>query len=385
MSELKNIAILGSTGSIGTQTLEVVREHPELFKVEVLTANTSTDLLISQAKEFKPNCVVIADDSLYTKVNDALFDDDIKVYAGADALCQVVAMDCVDVVLTAMVGVAGLRPTISAIEAKKDIALANKETLVVAGHIIMQLAIDNNVNIIPVDSEHSAIFQCLVGEHFNRISKLILTASGGPFKDRPATSFADITLEEALRHPNWDMGNKITIDSATMMNKGLEVIEAKWLFSVEANNIEVVVHPQSIVHSAVQFEDNSVKAQLGLPDMKLPIQYALSFPKREKLNTPEFSFFEYPSLTFEKPDMEKFRCLALAFEALQRGGSAPCVLNGANEMAVAEFLRGKIAFNALPDVIEIALNTIPQLENPSLNECLELDEEARKLIKTIIK
>lgn len=385
MQECKNVAILGSTGSIGKQTLDVVRQYPEIFKIDVLTANTSAELLIAQAREFKPNCVVIGDESLYSKVSNALIDEDVKVFAGSDAICQVVTMESIDVVLTAMVGVAGLRPTISAIKAKKNIALANKETLVVAGHIITKLAIENNVDIIPVDSEHSAIFQCLVGEHFNRISKLILTASGGPFKDRPISSFEDITVKEALAHPNWSMGNKISIDSATMMNKGLEVIEAKWLFSVDAKDIEVVVHPQSIVHSAVQFDDTSLKAQLGLPDMKVPIQYALSFPVRKKLNAPPFSFFDYPNLSFERPDMNKFRCLALAFEAIERGGSAPCVLNGANEIAVAEFLQGKIGFNDISQVIEIALNTIPQIASPSIDECFEVDKETRKLVKTVIK
>ncbi|MFV0505524.1 MAG: 1-deoxy-D-xylulose-5-phosphate reductoisomerase [Bacteroidales bacterium] len=385
MSKCKNIAILGSTGSIGTQALEVIREHPELFSVEVLTANTSADSLILQAKEFKPDCVVIGDESLYSTVEAALSTDDIKVYAGTEALCQVTTMSNIDIVLTAIVGIAGLRPTISAIGAKKNIALANKETLVVAGHIITKLAIENNVDIIPVDSEHSAIFQCLVGEHFNKISKLILTASGGPFRDRPINTLKEISVKEALAHPNWNMGDKITIDSATMMNKGLEVIEAKWLFAVEAKDIEVVVHPQSVIHSAVQFEDTSVKAQIGLPNMKIPIQYAMSFPTRQKSDSSSFSFFDYPNLTFEKPDLVKFPCLALAFEALNRGGSTPCVLNGANEELVDKFLRGEIKFDDIPKAIEIAINTIQQIDNPSLEECVELDKETRKLIKTIIK
>ncbi|MGZ3904814.1 MAG: 1-deoxy-D-xylulose-5-phosphate reductoisomerase, partial [Bacteroidia bacterium] len=340
----KNIAILGSTGSIGTQALEVIKANPTHFCAEVLVANGNADLLIKQALEFQPNCVVIADESKYKQVKDALASHEIKVFAGSKSVEQVVEMETVDIVLTAMVGFAGLPSTIHAIKHKKPIALANKETLVVAGELITKLAMENGVNIYPVDSEHSAIFQCLAGEFENPIEKLILTASGGPFRGKKKDDLAGITRDQALKHPNWSMGAKITIDSATLMNKGLEVIEAKWLFNVKAAQIEVVVHPQSIIHSMVQFTDGSIKAQLGLPDMKLPIHYAFGYPDRIKTNFERFDFTKYPSFTFEKPDTETFANLALAYEALDKGGLMPCVLNAANEIAVDAFLNEKISF-----------------------------------------
>ena len=335
----KKVAILGSSGSIGTQSLEVIEEQSHLFEVEVLTVNKNADVLIQQAKKFKPNAVVVVDESKYNKVNDALFEYDIMVYSGVKALEQVVEYKEIDVVITALVGFAGLRPTISAINAGKTIALANKETLVVAGELITRLAREKGVNILPVDSEHSAIFQCLTGEYMNPIEKIILTASGGPFRGKKENKLRDVTKSQALKHPNWDMGAKITIDSASLMNKGLEVIEAKWLFNLKPEQIEVIVHPQSIVHSLVQFEDGSMKAQLGLPDMKLPIQYAMGFPKRLKNNFTRFNFLDYPQLTFEAPDKKTFRNLALAFKALEKGGNVPCVLNAANEVVVAAIFR----------------------------------------------
>ena len=336
-SKKRRIAILGSTGSIGTQAIEVIRENPHLFEIELLTAGNNTELLIKQALEFTPNAVVIGNTDNYTLVKEALSHTDTKVFAGIDAIAQCVTMEGIDMVLTAMVGYAGLKPTIEAIKAKKPIALANKETLVVAGELINQLAIDNQVSIIPVDSEHSAIFQCLVGEGHNPIEKIILTASGGPFRGKKKADLIHISKAQALKHPNWTMGAKITIDSASLMNKGLEVIEAKWLFGLDPKQIEVVVHPQSIIHSLVQFEDGSLKAQLGLPDMKLPIQYALGFPKRIKNTFPRFNFADYSQLTFEQPDLETFRNLALAFEALDKKGNMPCILNAANEIAVQHF------------------------------------------------
>jgi len=372
------LAILGSTGSIGTQALDVVRAQPGRFRVEVLTAGRNADLLIKQALEFKPNAVAIADEAQGQKVRDALWEHDIKAYTGQDAIAQLMEMDGIDIVLTALVGFAGLRPTMNAIAAGKHIALANKETLVVAGEIVMAAARDQGVDILPVDSEHSAIFQCLAGEFHNPIEKLILTASGGPFRGRDRASLAGVTKEQALKHPNWDMGAKITIDSASLMNKGLEVIEARWLFDVKAADIEVVVHPQSIVHSCVQFEDGSIKAQLGLPDMKLPIQYALGYPKRLQNDFPRFSFADYANLTFEAPDKATFRNLQLAYDALDAGGSAPCVLNAANEVAVAAFLRDEVGFLEMSEVLEHALNTVSHVAKPNLEQLFDLDRAARE-------
>jgi 1-deoxy-D-xylulose-5-phosphate reductoisomerase len=379
----KHIAILGSTGSIGTQTLEVVKAHPKELVVEVLTANKNADLLIKQAKEFQPNVVVIADELQYKKVKDALFDLDIKVYAGIDAISQVVQMGTINTVVTAMVGYAGLQPTIKAIEAGKNIALANKETLVVAGDLITRLIIDNKVFITPVDSEHSAIFQCLTGEP-EKIEKIILTASGGPFRTKTIDEFKNVTLKQALKHPNWDMGAKITIDSATMMNKGLEVIEAKWLFGVKNGQIEVLVHPQSIIHSMVQFTDGSIKAQMGLPDMKLPIQYALSFPDRWNSDFPRMDFKLYPNLTFEQPDLEKFQCLALAFVALEKGGNMPAIVNAANEIAVEAFLKERIGFLQIPELIEKAIHGIAFVKTPGYNDYVETDVETRKYVSSLL-
>ena len=375
----RGIAILGSTGSIGTQALEVVREQQDALHVEVLSAHRNADLLIAQAKEFKPNAVVIGDDAKWKQVNDALFDDGIKVYSGAEALEQVVEVDGIDMVLTAMVGAAGLKPTLRAIDAGKHIALANKETLVVAGELVMNAARNKGVDIHPVDSEHSAIYQCIAGEFHNPIEKVILTASGGPFRGRTLEELGHVTKADALKHPNWDMGAKITIDSASLMNKGLEVIEAKWLFDVNPDQIDVVVHPQSIVHSCVQFDDGSIKAQLGLPDMKLPIQYALTYPRRLKNDFPRFSFMDHPSLTFEQPDTKTFRNLALAFDALTQGGNAPAILNAANEVAVARFLQDDIGFLDLPRVVEHALAHVAHQAKPSLDDLIAADAEARRV------
>ena len=375
----RGIAILGSTGSIGTQALDVVRDQRDALHVEVLSAHSNADLLIAQALEFKPNVVVIGDDAKWKQVNDALFDAGIKVYSGAEALEQVVEVDGIDMVLTAMVGAAGLKPTLRAIDAGKHIALANKETLVVAGELVMGAARRKGVDIHPVDSEHSAIYQCLAGEFHNPIEKVILTASGGPFRGRTLDSLQGVTKADALKHPNWDMGAKITIDSASLMNKGLEVIEARWLFDVSPDQIDVVVHPQSIVHSCVQFDDGSIKAQLGLPDMKLPIQYALTYPRRLKNEFPRFSFLDYPSLTFEQPDTKTFRNLALAFEALRQGGNAPAILNAANEIAVARFLRDEIQFLDLPRVVEHALERLTHQAKPSLDDLVAADAEARRV------
>ena len=375
----RGIAILGSTGSIGTQALDVVRDQRDALHVEVLSAHSNADLLVAQALEFNPNVVVIGDDAKWKQVNDALFDEGIKVYSGAEALEQVVEVDGVDMVLTAMVGAAGLKPTLRAIDAGKHIALANKETLVVAGELVMGAARSKGVDIHPVDSEHSAIYQCLAGEFHNPIEKVILTASGGPFRGRNLDSLQGVTKADALKHPNWDMGAKITIDSASLMNKGLEVIEARWLFDVSPDQIDVVVHPQSIVHSCVQFDDGSIKAQLGLPDMKLPIQYALTYPRRLKNDFPRFSFLDYPSLTFEEPDTKTFRNLALAFEALRQGGNAPAILNAANEIAVARFLRDEVEFLDLPRVVEHALERIAHQAKPSLEDLVNADAEARRV------
>ncbi|MCX2738724.1 1-deoxy-D-xylulose-5-phosphate reductoisomerase [Pontibacter anaerobius] len=375
---MKRIAILGSTGSIGVQALDVIRANPDSFELEVITAHSNADLLVQQALEFKPNVVVIAREDLYEQVQQALQHEDIKVYAGSKSLCSVVEMGTVDMVLTAMVGYAGLLPTIHAIKAGKQIALANKETLVVAGQLITSLAKEKGVNIYPVDSEHSAIFQCLAGEFHNPIEKIILTASGGPFRGRTAAELAEVTKAQALKHPNWDMGAKITIDSASLMNKGLEVIEAKWLFGLKNEQIEVVVHPQSIIHSLVQFEDGSIKAQLGLPDMKLPIQYALGYPQRLKSDFPRFSFLDYPQLTFEQPDLKTFRNLQLAFDAMERGGNMPCILNAANEVAVSAFLRDEVGFLQMSDIIESCMAKVAYIANPSYEDYVTTDEEARK-------
>lgn len=385
MSDKKRVAILGSTGSIGTQTLDVIKSHPEKFEVEVLTAQNNCDLLIQQALEFKPNCVVIVNESHYEKVKEVLLPQDIKVYAGEKALSQVVEMDSIDVVLTALVGYSGLIPTIKAIENGKQIALANKETLVVAGELVTKLAREKGVNIYPVDSEHSAIFQCLVGEFHNPIEKIILTASGGPFRGKDRKFLASVTKEQALKHPNWDMGAKITIDSASLMNKGLEVIEAKWLFGLKTEQIDVIVHPQSIVHSLVQFEDGSIKAQLGLPDMRIPIQFALSYPDRYKSDFPRFNFAQYPNLTFEQPDMETFQNLRLAFDALEKGGNAPCILNAANEIVVAAFLRDEVGFLEMSDLIAAALDEVKFISQPKLGDFVETDRLTRIFTEELIK
>jgi len=369
---------LGSTGSIGTQALEVIQCHPDLFGVEILTAKCNANRLIEQAIRFQPNAVVIGSKELSGEVKSALAAYDIKVFAGEESIAQVVESDSVDMVLTAMVGYSGLLPTINAIKAGKAIALANKETLVAAGELVTRLATENNVPLLPVDSEHSAIFQCLVGEQ-NPIEKIILTASGGPFREYSFKQLAHVTVADALRHPNWNMGNKITIDSATMMNKGFEVIEAKWLFGLKPEQIEVIIHPQSIVHSMVQFEDGSIKAQMGLPDMKLPIQYALSFPKRIKSNFPRFSFVEYPSLTFEPPDTHRFPMLQFAYEAMNRGGNIPCALNAANEVAVDAFLNGKLGFLQIADVVEESLGRATFIEHPTYDDYLSTDINTREI------
>ena len=382
---MKRIAILGSTGSIGTQALDVIAANPDSFELEVITAYNNADLLIEQALRFKPNVVVIAREDLYDKVNTALQHEDIKVYAGANALCSVVEMGTVDMVLTAMVGYAGLQPTIRAIQAGKEIALANKETLVVAGQLITDLAREKGVNIYPVDSEHSAIFQCLAGEFHNPIEKIILTASGGPFRGRTIDELKFVTKAQALKHPNWDMGAKITIDSASLMNKGLEVIEAKWLFGLRNDQIEVVVHPQSIVHSLVQFEDGSIKAQLGLPDMKLPIQYALGYPNRLKSDFPRFSFLDYPQLTFEQPDLKTFRNLQLAFDAMAQGGNMPCILNAANEIAVGAFLQDEVGFLEMSDLIESCMAKVTYIANPSYADYVDTDRETRLLATDFVR
>lgn len=381
----KNIAILGSTGSIGTQALEVIAANPDLFEVEVLTAQRNADLLIQQAAQFKPNVVVIGEEALYDKVNAALDPLDIKVYCGQNALSSVVQNENIHIVLTALVGYAGLLPTINAIKAGKTIALANKETLVVAGDLVTALAIEHKVDILPVDSEHSAIFQCLVGEYYNPIEKIILTASGGPFRGKSREDLLQVTKAQALKHPNWDMGAKITIDSASLMNKGLEVIEAKWLFDLKPEQIDVIVHPQSIVHSMVQFEDGSIKAQMGLPDMKLPIQYALGFPKRIKNNFERFDFIKYPSLTFEQPDKKTFRNLDLAFKALEKGGNMACILNAANEIAVDAFLKDKISFLGMSDLIEECMNEINFVAKPDLDCYIETDAITRKIAMEKVK
>lgn len=381
----KQIAILGSTGSIGTQALQVIEEHPDLYEAYVLTANNKVELLIQQARKFMPEAVVIANPQKYGELKEALKDLPIKVYAGEDALCQVVEAGPIDMVLTAMVGYAGLRPTMNAIKAGKVIALANKETLVVAGDLINKMANKYNTVILPVDSEHSAVFQCLSGEYNNKVEKVILTASGGPFRHFTMEQLATVTKEQALKHPNWKMGAKITIDSASMMNKGFEVIEAKWLFDVRPEQIEVVVHPQSVIHSMVQFEDGAVMAQLGMPDMRLPIQYAFSYPKRIHSSFERLDFTKMASLTFEKPDTERFRNLGLAYEALHRGGNMPCIVNAANEVVVAAFLHDRISFMGMSDVIEKAMQKATFVQNPTYDDYVQTDAEVRRLAEEMIK
>ncbi|MFH2096658.1 MAG: 1-deoxy-D-xylulose-5-phosphate reductoisomerase [Bacteroidota bacterium] len=373
----RRIAILGSTGSIGTQALEVISTYPGEFTADIITANENAGLLIEQAIQFEPNAVVIGNEKKYPLVRDALASYPVKVYAGSAAIEQIVESDSIDIVLAAMVGFSGLKPTISAIRAGKSIALANKETLVVAGAIIKQLAIEHNVSINPIDSEHSAIFQCLAGEQGNAIEKIYLTASGGPLLNKTIKELETVTPEEALKHPNWNMGDKITIDSATLMNKGLEMIEAKWLFGLEADRIEVIVHPQSVIHSIVQFEDGSMKAQMGLPDMKLPILYALAFPQRLKTGFPRFNFVNYPQLSFQSPDTKKFRNLALAYRAMEQCGNMPCALNAANEVVVDAFLKKKTGFLKMPEIIEKTMLEIQHIPKPSLDDLFETDAEAR--------
>ena len=385
MNKKKRIAILGSTGSIGTQALEVISEQSDIFEVEVLTAHSNSSLLKEQALKYKPNAVVIGDESKFHELNDVLFSHGIKVYAGSEALSQVVEMDSIDMVLTALVGYAGLKPTIQAIKAKKNIALANKETLVVAGELVTKLAKEHGVKILPVDSEHSALFQCLVGESFNPIEKIYLTASGGPFRGMNRKQLAQVTRKQALKHPNWEMGAKITIDSASLMNKGLEVIEAKWLFGLKPDQIDVIVHPQSIIHSVVQFEDGSMKAQMGLPDMKLPIQYAMAYPQRLKADFPRFNFLDYPRLTFEKADNNSFNNLTLAYEAMQKGGNAPCVLNAANEVVVAAFLKERIGFLEMSDVIATCMEKAIFVANPTYDDYVSSDKESRQIVNDLIK
>lgn len=381
---MKNIAILGSTGSIGTQALDVVRANKDKFKVEVLTAFSNIELLAAQAIEFDVNTVVIQEEEKYQGLKDLLANTDIKVFCGEQALADVVTYESIEIVLTALVGYAGLKPTISAIKAKKNIALANKETLVVAGDLITKLAEENNVHILPVDSEHSAIFQCLAGEWHNPIEKIVLTASGGPFRGKSIEELKHVTRAQALKHPNWVMGAKITIDSASLMNKGLEVIEAKWLFNLNANQIDVIVHPQSIVHSIVQFTDGSMKAQMGLPDMKLPIQYALAYPHRIVSDYPRFNFLDYPSLTFEQADTKTFRNLGLAFKALDKGGNMACILNAANEIAVDAFLKDKIGFLAMSDLLENCMEKITYIANPNYEDYVNSDEETRIFAQKLV-
>ena len=380
----RQLAILGSTGSIGTQALEVVSEHSDLFEVYALTANNQVDLLINQARKYMPEVVVIANERKYPELKEALEDLPIKVWAGADAIAQMVQSEPIDMVLTAMVGYSGLRPTISAIKAGKAIALANKETLVVAGELIMKLAAEHKVPILPVDSEHSAIFQCLTGAYDNPIEKILLTASGGPFRQKTLEELATVTKAQALRHPNWTMGAKITIDSASMMNKGFEMIEAKWLFDVTPDQVQVVVHPQSVIHSMVQFEDGAVIAQLGIPDMKLPIAYAFSFPTRMRSMAPRLDFNQYSTLTFEEPDMERFRNLAFAFDAVRKGGNMPCILNAANEVVVAAFLRDEIGFLQMSDVIEKTMAKATFISVPTYEDYVATDAEARKIAEKLI-
>lgn len=380
----KKIAILGSTGSIGTQALQVIEEHSDLYEAYVLTANNRMDELIEQARKFKPEAVVIANDAKYNQLKEALADLPIKVYGGEEALCQIVTDENIDMVLTAMVGYAGLKPTMNAIRARKAIALANKETLVVAGELVNELAQQYGTPILPVDSEHSAVFQCLAGEIGNPIEKVILTASGGPFRTYSLEQLATVTKAQALKHPNWDMGAKITIDSASMMNKGFEVIEAKWLFGVQPEQIEVVVHPQSIIHSMVQFEDSSIKAQLGLPDMRLPIQYAFSYPDRLCASFPRLDFKTCTQLTFEQPDTKRFRNLALAYEALHQGGNMPCIINAANEVVVSAFLNDRISFLGMSDVIEKCMQQVSFIEKPTYEDYVATDKLTRIMANELI-
>lgn len=379
---MKRIAILGSTGSIGTQALEVIAANPTLFEVFAITGHSNVELLAKQARQYRPNMVIITDASKYGSLKELLADvDDVKVFAGMESVCDMVAMSMVDMVLTSMVGYAGLQPTIAAVKAGKTIALANKETLVVAGELICSLAAQHRSAILPVDSEHSAIFQCLAGEQDKSIEKLLLTASGGPFRTCSMEQLAHVTKADALKHPNWDMGAKITIDSASMMNKGFEVIEAKWLFGVQKEQIEVLVHPQSIVHSMVQFTDGSVKAQLGMPDMRLPIQYAFGYPNRLPNDYERVDFTKVGALTFEEPDLERFRNLAFAYYAMEKGGNMPCILNAANEVVVAAFLRDKIGFLAMSDAMEWAMQTLPFIQNPTYQDYVETDAYVRRMVK----
>jgi 1-deoxy-D-xylulose-5-phosphate reductoisomerase len=384
MQQKKGIAILGSTGSIGTQALDVIEAHPNHFDLQVLTANKSAELLIEQAIKYNPNTVVIVDEKHFEKVKNALWEHDIHVYTGEDALSQAVQSNQIDTVLTAMVGYAGLSPTLSAIRAKKNIALANKETLVVAGEVITKEAKKNGINIYPVDSEHSAIFQCLAGEFHNKIEKIYLTASGGPFRGYTKEQLMEVTKAQALKHPNWEMGAKITIDSATLMNKGLEVIEAKWLFNLAPEQIDIIVHPQSVIHSIVQFEDGSMKAQMGLPDMKLPIQYALTYPDRISSNFPRFNFLDYPQLTFEKPDQKTFTNLQLAFDVLETGGTAACTLNAANEIAVDAFLNEKITFLDIPRINAKTLKLVEVIQKPTVEDYIKIDKLSREVATKLI-
>lgn len=375
---------MGSTGSIGTQALEVIEANPQYFEVDILTAQNNAGLLIKQATKFRPNAVVIGNEELYAKVKDALEPLYIKVFCGEKALEEIVEFDSIDIVLTAMVGFAGLKPTIRAIEAKKNIALANKETLVVAGKMITEKARKAGVNIYPVDSEHSAIFQCMAGEFHNPVEKIYLTASGGPFRGKDHDFLKNVKKEAALKHPNWEMGCKITIDSATLMNKGLEVIEAKWLFALTLDQIDVIVHPQSIIHSIVQFEDGSMKAQMGLPDMKLPIQYALAYPNRISSDFKRFNFLDFPELTFEQPDRENFRNLDLAFDAMKKDGNMPCILNASNEVAVAAFLKDQVGFLRMSEIIEKTMNTVSFIPDPEYDDLLQSDKEARIVARELI-
>lgn len=384
MQEKKHIAILGSTGSIGTQALDVIRQQADHFVVEVLTSNNNAELLIKQAIQYLPNAVVIGDVNKLEMVRQALSSVPVKVFAGEQALAEIVMMDDIDIVLTALVGYAGLKPTLNAIRSGKHIALANKETLVVAGELVTALAKEKAVNIYPVDSEHSAIFQCLAGEWHNPIEKIYLTASGGPFRGKDRAFLASVKKEQALKHPNWEMGAKITIDSASLMNKGLEIIEARWLFNLRPGQIDVIVHPQSIVHSIVQFQDGSMKAQMGLPDMKLPIQYALAYPQRLKADFPRFDFLNYPSLSFEKPDVETFRNLGLGIDSMKRGGNMPCIVNAANEIAVAAFLKDQIGFLEMSDMIEGCMNKVPFLSHPTYEDYVKTDFETRRLATELL-
>ena len=376
----RRIAVLGSTGSMGTQALEVIALHPELLQLEIIAANSSADILIQQAKQYHPNIVVVVQEEAYRKVKEALADEDVKVFCGEESLCDVCEMDCVDIVLSCIVGIAGLKPAFRTVSCGTPLAIANKETLVVAGELIMHTAKEHNAPVIPVDSEHSAIFQCLAGEHFNPVEKLIITASGGAFRGFTPEQLEQVTLKDALKHPNWSMGPKVTIDSASLMNKGLEVIEAKWLFGMPLEKIDVLVHPQSVIHSMVQFEDGSVKAQLGIPDMRLPIQYALTYPLRLPLPYPRLDFTQYGQFTFEKPNREMFPCLDMAYKASAAGGGMPCVMNAANEAAVKMFMEEKIKFTDIPRIIEHALATAPSVKPQTIEEYIALDEETKRSI-----